>query len=121
MVPAILQRKRRSLPNGPQPNRLRARFRNGWRAFRFAFLGAESDVTLSGSSIRSISWWIIRPASLGRPGVGWGIFKFRLQASVRKTSESDRGSRGGLRQFIVHLGIFGDGRSTDPHFAWHEI
>jgi uncharacterized protein YbjT (DUF2867 family) len=22
---------------------------------------------------------------------------------------------------IVHLGIFGDGRSTDPHFAWHEL
>jgi NAD(P)H dehydrogenase (quinone) len=24
-------------------------------------------------------------------------------------------------QHIVHLGIFGDGRSTDPHFAWHEL
>jgi uncharacterized protein YbjT (DUF2867 family) len=24
-------------------------------------------------------------------------------------------------QFIVHLGIFGNGRMTDPHFAWHEI
>ncbi|GAA4561547.1 NmrA family NAD(P)-binding protein [Planotetraspora kaengkrachanensis] len=23
--------------------------------------------------------------------------------------------------FIVHLGIFGNGRSTDPHFAWHEL
>ncbi|MCX8563014.1 NmrA family NAD(P)-binding protein [Mycolicibacterium mucogenicum] len=23
--------------------------------------------------------------------------------------------------FIVHLGVFGDGRSTDPHFAWHEL
>ena len=23
--------------------------------------------------------------------------------------------------FIVHQGIFGDGRSTDPHFAWHEM
>ncbi|MDQ1487178.1 MAG: hypothetical protein QOJ62_2871 [Actinomycetota bacterium] len=23
--------------------------------------------------------------------------------------------------FIVHLGVFGDGRSTDPHFAWHEM
>jgi NAD(P)H dehydrogenase (quinone) len=23
--------------------------------------------------------------------------------------------------FIVHLGIFGDGRMTDPHFAWHEL
>ena len=23
--------------------------------------------------------------------------------------------------FIVHLGIFGNGRSTDPHFAWHEM
>jgi uncharacterized protein YbjT (DUF2867 family) len=22
---------------------------------------------------------------------------------------------------MVHLGIFGDGRSTDPHFAWHEL
>ena len=22
---------------------------------------------------------------------------------------------------IVHLGIFGSGRSTDPHFAWHEL
>jgi len=24
-------------------------------------------------------------------------------------------------KFIVHLGIFGNGRMTDPHFAWHEI
>jgi NAD(P)H dehydrogenase (quinone) len=24
-------------------------------------------------------------------------------------------------QFIVHLGIFGNGRMTDPHFAWHEL
>ncbi|MFJ6017680.1 NmrA family NAD(P)-binding protein [Streptomyces sp. NPDC092952] len=24
-------------------------------------------------------------------------------------------------QHIVHLGIFGDGRATDPHFAWHEL
>jgi uncharacterized protein YbjT (DUF2867 family) len=24
-------------------------------------------------------------------------------------------------EFIVHLGVFGDGRSTDPHFAWHEL
>jgi uncharacterized protein YbjT (DUF2867 family) len=23
--------------------------------------------------------------------------------------------------FIVHLGVFGNGRSTDPHFAWHEM
>ena len=23
--------------------------------------------------------------------------------------------------FIVHQGIFGDGRSTEPHFAWHEM
>ncbi len=23
--------------------------------------------------------------------------------------------------FIVHLGIFGNGRQTDPHFAWHEL
>ncbi|OMC07408.1 hypothetical protein A5735_02715 [Mycolicibacter heraklionensis] len=23
--------------------------------------------------------------------------------------------------FIVHLGIFGNGRSTDQHFAWHEM
>jgi NAD(P)H dehydrogenase (quinone) len=23
-------------------------------------------------------------------------------------------------QFIVHLGVFGNGRTTDPHFAWHE-
>src|SRR3954463_7790144 len=22
---------------------------------------------------------------------------------------------------IVHLGVFGNGRSTDPHFAWHEL
>lgn len=22
---------------------------------------------------------------------------------------------------MVHLGVFGDGRSTDPHFAWHEL
>jgi uncharacterized protein YbjT (DUF2867 family) len=22
---------------------------------------------------------------------------------------------------VVHLGIFGNGRSTDPHFAWHEL
>ncbi|MET0455215.1 MAG: NmrA family NAD(P)-binding protein [Mycobacterium sp.] len=24
-------------------------------------------------------------------------------------------------EFVVHLGVFGDGRSTDPHFAWHEM
>jgi NAD(P)H dehydrogenase (quinone) len=24
-------------------------------------------------------------------------------------------------KFIVHLGIFGNGRMTDPHFGWHEI
>src|SRR5260221_319416 len=24
-------------------------------------------------------------------------------------------------QFIVHLGVFGNGRTTDPHFAWHEM
>jgi NAD(P)H dehydrogenase (quinone) len=24
-------------------------------------------------------------------------------------------------EHIVHLGIFGDGRATDPHFAWHEL
>src|SRR5690348_2947439 len=23
-------------------------------------------------------------------------------------------------QFIVHLGIFGNGRTTNPHFTWHE-
>lgn len=23
--------------------------------------------------------------------------------------------------FVVHLGVFGDGRSTDPHYAWHEL
>lgn len=23
--------------------------------------------------------------------------------------------------FMVHLGIFGNGKSTDPHFAWHEM
>jgi NAD(P)H dehydrogenase (quinone) len=23
--------------------------------------------------------------------------------------------------FIVHLGVFGNGRSTDAHFAWHEM
>ena len=23
--------------------------------------------------------------------------------------------------FLVHLGVFGDGRSTDPHYAWHEL
>lgn len=23
--------------------------------------------------------------------------------------------------FMVHLGVFGNGRSTDPHFAWHEL
>jgi uncharacterized protein YbjT (DUF2867 family) len=24
-------------------------------------------------------------------------------------------------EFIVHLGVFGNGRSTDAHFAWHEL
>jgi uncharacterized protein YbjT (DUF2867 family) len=24
-------------------------------------------------------------------------------------------------EYIVHLGVFGNGRSTDPHFAWHEL
>ena len=23
--------------------------------------------------------------------------------------------------FVVHLGVFGDGQSTDPHYAWHEL
>ncbi|MFE4959797.1 NmrA family NAD(P)-binding protein [Streptomyces sp. NPDC056653] len=23
--------------------------------------------------------------------------------------------------FLVHLGVFSDGRSTDPHFTWHEL
>ena len=23
--------------------------------------------------------------------------------------------------FVVHLGVFGDGKSTDPHYAWHEL
>ncbi len=23
--------------------------------------------------------------------------------------------------FMVHLGVFGNGKSTDPHFAWHEM
>ncbi|MFC8350774.1 NmrA family NAD(P)-binding protein [Streptomyces sp. NPDC057280] len=23
--------------------------------------------------------------------------------------------------FLVHLGVYSDGRSTDPHFAWHEL
>jgi NAD(P)H dehydrogenase (quinone) len=23
--------------------------------------------------------------------------------------------------FLVHLGVFGNGRSTDPHFVWHEL
>ncbi|MEU3983921.1 NmrA family NAD(P)-binding protein [Streptomyces sp. NPDC026672] len=23
--------------------------------------------------------------------------------------------------FVVHLGVYTDGRSTDPHFAWHEL
>ena len=23
--------------------------------------------------------------------------------------------------FIVHLGVFGNGKSTDPHYAWHEL
>ena len=23
--------------------------------------------------------------------------------------------------FLVHLGVFGDGKSTDPHYAWHEL
>lgn len=24
-------------------------------------------------------------------------------------------------EFIVHLGIFGDGKTTEPHFTWHEM
>jgi uncharacterized protein YbjT (DUF2867 family) len=32
----------------------------------------------------------------------------------------DAAAAAGL-QFIVHLGIFGNGRMTDPHFAWHEM
>ena len=24
-------------------------------------------------------------------------------------------------EFVVHLGVFGNGRSTDQHFAWHEM
>ena len=26
----------------------------------------------------------------------------------------------GIR-FVVHLGVFGNGKSTDPHYAWHEL
>jgi NAD(P)H dehydrogenase (quinone) len=33
---------------------------------------------------------------------------------------SDAAADAGVK-FIVHLGIFGNGRMTDPHFAWHEI
>jgi NAD(P)H dehydrogenase (quinone) len=32
----------------------------------------------------------------------------------------DAAADAGVR-FIVHLGVFGNGRSTDPHFAWHEM
>jgi NAD(P)H dehydrogenase (quinone) len=32
----------------------------------------------------------------------------------------DAAADAGVR-FIVHLGIFGNGRMTDPHFAWHEL
>ena len=24
-------------------------------------------------------------------------------------------------RFVVHLGVFGNGKSTDPHYAWHEL
>jgi uncharacterized protein YbjT (DUF2867 family) len=33
---------------------------------------------------------------------------------------TDAAVHGGVGH-IVHLGIFGNGRSTDPHFAWHEL
>src|SRR5438309_7927753 len=33
---------------------------------------------------------------------------------------TDAAADAGVEQ-IVHLGIFGNGRSTDPHFAWHEL
>jgi uncharacterized protein YbjT (DUF2867 family) len=33
---------------------------------------------------------------------------------------TDAAADAGVRH-IVHLGIFGDGRQTDPHFAWHEL
>jgi NAD(P)H dehydrogenase (quinone) len=33
---------------------------------------------------------------------------------------TDAAADAGVAQ-IVHLGIFGNGRSTDPHFAWHEL
>jgi NAD(P)H dehydrogenase (quinone) len=33
---------------------------------------------------------------------------------------TDAAADAGVGQ-IVHLGIFGNGRSTDPHFAWHEL
>jgi uncharacterized protein YbjT (DUF2867 family) len=33
---------------------------------------------------------------------------------------ADAAADAGVAQ-IVHLGIFGNGRSTDPHFAWHEL
>jgi len=32
----------------------------------------------------------------------------------------DAAAESGVR-FIVHLGVFGNGTSTDPHFAWHEM
>jgi hypothetical protein len=49
------------------------------------------------SSITSVSSRMIRPASFARLGIGRGIFKFRLQASVRKVSERDLVSMGGSR------------------------
>jgi NAD(P)H dehydrogenase (quinone) len=38
------------------------------------------------------------------------------QAKTLVDAAEDAGVR-----FVVHLGVFGNGRSTDPHFAWHEM
>ncbi len=42
--------------------------------------------------------------------------KMTEQAKTIVDAAEDAGA-----EFIVHLGVFGNGRSTDQHFAWHEM
>jgi NAD(P)H dehydrogenase (quinone) len=60
------------------------------------------------------------------PGALEGIDRVFLMAgytsSMNQQSKTlvDAAEDAGV-SFLVHLGVFGNGRSTDPHFAWHEL
>src|SRR6266478_8750024 len=45
---------------------------------------------------------------------------YTIQMVHQSKTIVDAAAAAGVK-FIVHLGIFGNGRMTDPHFAWHEM